>query len=713
MKRMFLICALALLLVPCLAQADIAEIMSYQGVLRDGSGNAVPDDDYLVTFRIYDVDTGGTPLWTESQTLAATGGIINAHLGSVEPLNTLGFDVPYWLGITVDPESELVPRTAFTTVPYAAHAGFADTCLEGDDDWQVSGDNVYHDVGYVGIGTPTPAVKLDVVAGDARCARFQNDSGTNRFTVMAVNSSGNTGGFFSGIEPGYYPAQPTAVFGKAGPGCCAALFTSEDRDALFACSTDARGVWGRSATDHSGYFDGGGLGVYIDDQLETNGFRMQPGSAYGYVLTSDGSGAGTWQAAAAVSDGDWNIAANDMYSTVSGRVGIGLTLPTAKLEVYNETTEEGLEVKHGGLSAVRVVNIERTSVPGSLNDLLQLKIPAGSPDDCQFIEAEHGSAVTFSVDGDGSIMSRGTLDVYGSDENQAEVSTSSATAETRAISGVVIGAGYADAIGVWGHSIPQPAYGIGGSFEGGYRGVVGDVNSDSGSGYAYKGVEGSATGDCSGINHGVSGFASGGLTNFGVYGEAGVGTYNYAGYFVGDVHLTGTLTGGTKSFKIDHPLDPTNKYLLHTSVESDEMMNIYNGNVTLDVRGEATVEMPEWFEVLNRDFRYQLTSIGAPGPNLYVAEKVSGNRFRIAGGEPGSEVSWQVTGVRHDPFSEANRTVVVQEKPAHEVGKYMHPAAYGMPVTAGVDYHEERELAASSGPTERKPPEAFDPNDGE
>ncbi|MCK4680225.1 hypothetical protein KAT82_03815, partial [bacterium] len=695
--------------VPCLAQADIAEIMSYQGVLRDGSGNPVPDGSYDVTFRIYDVETAGTALWTENQTLTATGGIINAHLGSVTDLTTLGFDVPYWLGISVEGGAELVPRTAFTTVPYAAHAGFADTCLEGDSDWQYDGDNIYHDVGNVGIGTVTPAVKLDVAAGDARCARFENDSGGNRFTVMAVNNGGNTGGFFSGIEPSWYPAVPTAVYGKAGLGSRGAHFASEDSDALFAYSADARAVWGRSATDYAGYFDGGGLGVYIDDQLETNAFRMAPGAASGYVLTSDVDGISSWQPGGGGSDGDWTIAGSDMYSGVSGRVGIGTTLPTAKLEIYNETADEALEVKYGGATASRVVNIERTSLPGSYNDLLQLKIPTGSPDNCQFIEAEYGATVNFSVDGDGSIMSRGTLDVYGSDENQAEFSSNSVTATTKVVSGIATGTGYDDPVGVYGESVPNDYYGIGGSFLGGYYGVHGRVVSTGGD--FYRGVYGRVTGG-TGDNIGIYGTATGDGTNYGVYGVATVGT-GYAGYFVGNAHVTGTFTAGVKSFKIDHPLDPANKYLVHSCVESDEMMNIYNGNVTLDARGEASVEMPDWFEALNQDFRYQLTAIGAPGPNLYVAEEISGNRFLLAGGEPGMKVSWQVTGVRHDPLAVASRMLVEQDKPANEVGKYMHPEAYGMPVTAGVDYHEERELAASSGRTERRPLEAFDPNDGE
>jgi len=119
-----------------------------------------------------------------------------------------------------------------------------------------------------------------------------------------------------------------------------------------------------------------------------------------------------------------------------------------------------------------------------------------------------------------------------------------------------------------------------------------------------------------------------------------------AATFNGDVNVTGSLSKGGGSFQIDHPLDPANKYLYHSFVESPDMMNIYNGIATLRPDGSAEVQMPDWFEALNRDFRYQLTSIGAPGPNLYIARKVQNNRFAIAGGKPRQEVSWQVTGIR-------------------------------------------------------------------
>jgi hypothetical protein len=149
--------------------------------------------------------------------------------------------------------------------------------------------------------------------------------------------------------------------------------------------------------------------------------------------------------------------------------------------------------------------------------------------------------------------------------------------------------------------------------------------------------------------------------------DGGLGvTPRMAASFVGNVTVLGTLTKSAGSFRIDHPLDPEHKVLSHSFVESPDMMNVYNGNVTLDETGRATVELPGYFEALNKDFRYQLTAIGAPGPNLYIAEGVQQNRFRIAGGRPYARVSWQVTGVRQDAYANEHRIKVEEEKPAAE-----------------------------------------------
>jgi hypothetical protein len=145
----------------------------------------------------------------------------------------------------------------------------------------------------------------------------------------------------------------------------------------------------------------------------------------------------------------------------------------------------------------------------------------------------------------------------------------------------------------------------------------------------------------------------------------------------GDVDIIGNLTKGSGSFKIDHPLEPTKKYLSHSFVESPDMMNVYNGNVMLDGNGEAWVELPHWFEALNRDFRYQLTCIGGQAV-VYIAEEIKDNRFKISGGKAGLKISWQVTGIRDDPYAKNHRIMVEEDKPAEKQGSYLHPEAYGV-----------------------------------
>jgi hypothetical protein len=139
----------------------------------------------------------------------------------------------------------------------------------------------------------------------------------------------------------------------------------------------------------------------------------------------------------------------------------------------------------------------------------------------------------------------------------------------------------------------------------------------------------------------------------------------------GNLSVGGTLSKHAGSFKIDHPLDPANKYLYHSFVESPDMMNIYNGNVVTDHSGFATITLPDWFEALNRDFRYQLTVMGQFAQAI-VSKKVQNNQFVIQTDKPDVEVSWQVTGIRHDAYANAHRIPVEQDKPESERGKYFH-----------------------------------------
>ena len=153
----------------------------------------------------------------------------------------------------------------------------------------------------------------------------------------------------------------------------------------------------------------------------------------------------------------------------------------------------------------------------------------------------------------------------------------------------------------------------------------------------------------------------------------------------GNLTVKGSLSKGSGSFKIDHPLDPANKYLYHSFVESPDMMNIYNGNATTNKQGLAVVVLPNYFEALNRDFRYQLTPIGQFA-QVIVAKKIANNRFVIRTSKPRVEVSWQVTGIRHDAYAAAHRIPVEEEKPLQERGKYLHPELFGAPAEKAVGY---------------------------
>lgn len=241
----------------------------------------------------------------------------------------------------------------------------------------------------------------------------------------------------------------------------------------------------------------------------------------------------------------------------------------------------------------------------------------------------------------------------------------------------------------------------------------------------------------SGQGIGVAGDSAGGYGVTGIAGKVGVyaqnnqqhteaylGTRGVAGDFYGGVSVHGFLTETGGGFQIDHPQYPADRYLFHSFVESSEMKNLYDGIAKADADGEAIIDLPEWFEALNKDFRYHLTSVGRPGPELYVAEEIAGNQFKIAGGKPHQRISWQVTGVRRDTWAEANQRPNEQDKPDEERGTFIHAEIYGEPSERGLSPHRYPDVplrnrsrsgtntvvqgpppessAGSTGPTERK-----------
>jgi len=355
-----------------------------------------------------------------------------------------------------------------------------------------------------------------------------------------------------------------------------------------------------------------------------------------------------------------------------------------------------------------------SSVAGVTNDGGNVDIVAGSnvtvtPDDAN-------NKITISASGGGVSA---PLNLTGDMAWPNAVITGTTTSNGRGLSGVSasgIGIYGEGKTGMYGNSTRADGFGVTGHGNTGVEGVceVGTGNGVVGSSTNGYGVKGTSTNNYGVVGEGTYGVLGTSSSYHGVVGKAtaanGCAIYGYradggdwAGRFDGNVKVNGSITvtgsvdkhGGT--FKIDHPLDPANKYLSHSFVESPDMMNIYNGNAVLDSRGEATVKMPDWFEALNQDFRYQLTAMGAPGPNLYIAEEISGNRFRIAGGVPNMKVSWQVTGIRHDAWANAHRTQVEVAKTGDERGRYSSPIEYGMPESLGIGYSETQQMVKAAG----------------
>jgi len=283
----------------------------------------------------------------------------------------------------------------------------------------------------------------------------------------------------------------------------------------------------------------------------------------------------------------------------------------------------------------------------------------------------------------------------------------------RAVFGLATAAG-GGTYGVFGQSNSTDGRGVYGlataATGGGAYGVFGQSNSTDGRGV--YGLATAATGNnyggrfesssTSGI--GVFGWAyAGSGTVYGVFGQGSVAPGGYGVYAAGDMGAS-----GTKPFRIDHPDDPANQYLLHYAAESPEVINFYSGKATLDAAGEAVVELPHYFARINKDPRYTLTAVGAPMPMLHVAEEIDEATlsagataepgeaaptcsFRIAGGAPGAKVSWRVEALRNDRWVRQRGAPVVVEKEGLEKGTYQHPELYGQPVELGMNYIPERE----------------------
>ncbi|HLW86962.1 MAG TPA: hypothetical protein VKR57_00640 [Terriglobales bacterium] len=711
-KRLLLCCTLSLLLsvamnaqntVPSSATAVVPQLVNFSGSAINDQGKPITGIVGL-TFSIYNAREGGAPLWMETQNVTADArGNYTVQLGAAAsqglPLDVFTSGEARWLGVRLNGGEEQA-RVLLLSVPYALKAADAQT-LSG---LPASAFALAGSSGSVAQATPvssSPANTGLPTVGGGGLENYipiwadNNDDLAN--SILYQTGSG------SGAKIGVNITKPLFTLDVNGQELVRGLFEMATQN--YASKT--KGYDSQPLNLESSAFNST-TGTYTLNHFQwqaepTGNNTTTPGATLNLLYGTDPN---------QPAETGLNIASTGQITFATGQ-----TFPGAGT-ITGVTTASGSGLNGGGTSGNLNLSLVNTC---ATNQVLQWNGTAWA---CSSAGTGTITGVTAGTDLTGGGTSGNvTLNLDTTQVpllNAANTFTGVQTVNgslsaNEGLSGNSIGSGVYGAggnSGVYGDSGNTGVYGVGGAY---------GVSGTSASG---TGVSGTSTSTINGFGvlgqgpavgvagYGTSGTGVFGYGNTGVLGESanstGSGgsfsnstagdalfTYNgsggYAAFFEGNVDVDGKLSKAGGQFHIDHPLDPANKYLNHSFVESPDMKNIYDGVATLNANGEATVEMPDWFGVLNRDFRYQLTCIGGFAP-VYIAEELANNRFKIGGGRAGMRISWQITGIRQDAWANANRIPVEEEKEAKLKGFYLHPQLYGAPAEKGIAWARHPEL---------------------